>query len=43
MLHINNYEEKSKQKLIQEVCTRQQYDFCETKNVIYKLKEENND
>ena len=39
LLHMNDYEEIGKQKLVQELCTRQQYDFCEVQGTIYKLKE----
>ena len=42
LLHINDYEETGKQKLVQELCTRQQYDFCEVQETIYKLKEKTN-
>lgn len=40
MLNINAYKEEGKRQLIQELCTRQQYDFCETKKIIYTLKED---
>lgn len=30
-----------KQSVIQELCEKQQYDFCETSKVIYKIKDNN--
>lgn len=33
---------KSKQSVVQELCEKKQYDFCETSKVIYKLKITNN-
>ena len=33
--HIN-----AREGLIQELCTKKQYDFCEVKKTVYKLKEQ---
>lgn len=40
MIEGENYgSRKAKQSVIQELCEKQQYDFCETSKVIYKIKE----
>lgn len=32
---------KARQSLIQELCEKQKYDFCETSKIIYKIKDNN--
>lgn len=34
---------KAREELIQELCTKKQYDFCEVKKTVYKLKEQDNE
>lgn len=31
----------ARQSVIQELCEKQQYDFCETSKIIYKIKDNN--
>lgn len=36
--HVN-----ARERLIQELCTKKQYDFCEVNKTVYKLKEQDNE
>lgn len=32
---------KARQSVVQELCEKKQYDFCETRKIIYKIKDNN--
>ena len=36
---LSTTDNQAREKLIQELCSKQKYDFCEVDKTIYKLKE----